>query len=118
MDETYLDSTEILVAESKKWRFSGKLPTSRWGLRGVSINNKIIIAGQCNNIKLKSLLYFLIIHDIKGGNSGSSKKGTPLNEVLEFRPQYEDWRQVSRLKYARRDHAMSVLKSFDKGRCV
>ena len=118
MDETYLDSTEILVAESKKWRFSGKLPTSRWGLRGVSINNKIIIAGQCNNIKLKSLLYFLIIHDIKGGNSGSSKKGTPLNEVLEFRPQSEDWRQVSRLKFARRDHAMSVLKSFDKGRCV
>ena len=55
MDETYLDSTEILVAGAKKWRFSGKLPTSRWGLRGVSINNKIIIAGQCtNNIKLKS----------------------------------------------------------------
>ena len=122
MEETYLDSTEILVAGAKKWRFSGKLPTSRWGLRGVSINNKIIIAGQCQSVP-KILNWnthniFCLIHDIKGGNSGSSKKGTPLNEVLEFRPQSEDWRQVSRLKHARRDHAMSVLKSFDKGRCV
>ena len=50
MDETYLDSTEILVAGAKKWRFSGKLPTSRWGLRGVSINNKIIIAGIVTKI--------------------------------------------------------------------
>ena len=42
--DKFLDTTELLVAGSSHWRFAGNLPTSRWGLRGVSVNNRIIIA--------------------------------------------------------------------------
>ena len=46
--DKFLDTTELLVDGSSHWRFAGKLPTSRWGLRGVSVNNRIIIAGSWN----------------------------------------------------------------------
>ena len=45
---TYLASTEILISGSDAWSQVGDLPTGPiYGLRGVSLNNKIIMTGKC-----------------------------------------------------------------------
>ena len=40
-----LDSTELLVAGAATWLTAGTLPSHRFGLRGVTLNNKIIMTG-------------------------------------------------------------------------
>ena len=40
------DSTELLVHGAAQWTRSGSLPSSRKGLRGASINNKVIVTGD------------------------------------------------------------------------
>ena len=45
---TYLASTEILISGSDTWTQVGDLPTGPiTALRGVSLNNKIIMTGKC-----------------------------------------------------------------------
>ena len=40
------DSTELLVHGAAEWIRSGSLPSPRKGLRGASINNKVIVTGD------------------------------------------------------------------------
>ena len=40
------DSTELLVHGAAQWTRSGSLPSPRKGLRGASINNKVIVTGD------------------------------------------------------------------------
>ena len=40
-----LASTELLVHGDTEWKMSGALPFGRSGVRGVSVNNKIVISG-------------------------------------------------------------------------
>ena len=42
----YLSSTELLVENSAKWIYSGELPTPREGLRGVNIDQRVIMTGN------------------------------------------------------------------------
>ena len=42
------DSTELLVHGAAQWTRSGSLPSTRKGLRGASINNKVIVTGGSN----------------------------------------------------------------------
>ena len=45
---TFLASTEILISGSDAWTHVGDLPTGPiFALRGVSLNNKIIMTGKC-----------------------------------------------------------------------
>ena len=46
----YLSSTEILTEGSQSWRIVGPLPNAVSGLRGVSINNRIIMTGNIETI--------------------------------------------------------------------
>ena len=41
-----LDSTELLVAGAATWLTAGTLPSHRFGLRGVTLSNKIIMTGH------------------------------------------------------------------------
>ena len=41
----FLSSTEIYVEDTTAWTYVGDLPVGMYGLRGVSLNNKIIITG-------------------------------------------------------------------------
>ena len=50
-----LDSTELLVAGAASWVTAGPLPSHRFGLRGVTLNNKIIMTGH-PSIPVVSLL--------------------------------------------------------------
>ena len=45
-DSSYLSSTEILVDGAVTWTEVGELPVSMYGLRGVSLNNKILMTGN------------------------------------------------------------------------
>ena len=40
------DSTELLVHGEAQWTRSGSLPSLRKGLRGASINNKVLVTGD------------------------------------------------------------------------
>ena len=42
---TSLDSTELLLPSATSWTTSGALPSPRSGLRGATLNNKIVITG-------------------------------------------------------------------------
>ena len=41
-----LSSTELLVETDSAWVLAGNLPTPRYGLAGVNIDQKILITGE------------------------------------------------------------------------
>ena len=47
----FLSSTELLVAASSAWTEARALPSPRSYHRGVSINNHVIVTGECGDIK-------------------------------------------------------------------
>ena len=42
----YLTSTELLVETASAWVYAGELPSIRSGLRGIKIDNKILMTGN------------------------------------------------------------------------
>ena len=42
---SYVASTEIMPASGSRWSFAGSLPSARYGLRGISLNNQIFMTG-------------------------------------------------------------------------
>ena len=42
----YFDSTELLVEGAASWTEAGPLPSTTSGLRGVSIDNSVIVTGR------------------------------------------------------------------------
>ena len=42
----YLASTELLQRGAAQWTAAGPLPSARFGLRGVSLHNTVIVTGQ------------------------------------------------------------------------
>ena len=41
----YLSSTELLVGTAPAWVFTGELPSPRFGLRGATIDNMVLMTG-------------------------------------------------------------------------
>ena len=52
-----LSSTELLVGTASAWVFTGELPSPRGGLRGVNIENKVLMTGG-NNYKIFRMFYW------------------------------------------------------------
>ena len=44
-DIVFLSSTELLVGTAPAWVFTGELPSPRWGLRGATIDNMVLMTG-------------------------------------------------------------------------
>ena len=42
-----LDSTELLLPSATSWSYSAALPSARGGLRGITLDNKVVITGTC-----------------------------------------------------------------------
>ena len=42
----WLSSTELLVETDSAWVLAGNLPTARYGLRAVNIDQKILVTGE------------------------------------------------------------------------
>ena len=53
-----ISSTETLVEGASAWKFIGELPVAMYGLRGVSLNNKILIIG---NIIIQKIFFIIIL---------------------------------------------------------
>jgi len=84
-----LDTTELLIEGAASWIISEKkLPTERFDLVGISINNRI----------------FMI-----GGVDESSSSSSYLDEVVEFDTDTEEWSLVENLREGKRFHAASVV---------
>ena len=96
------DSTELLVHGAAQWTRSGSLPSPRRGLRGASINNKVIVTGE----KLCSLSYNIIINS---GGYDASIHVDHLDDILQFEPESGEWLQIGTLKHKRSHHAVSVI---------
>ena len=45
-DGDWLSSTELLVETDSAWVLAGNLPTSRYALRAVNIDQKILVTGE------------------------------------------------------------------------
>ena len=50
--EQYLSSTEIHIMGSFHWQKVGDLPSPRYGLRGASIGNTVIVVGNILNMNI------------------------------------------------------------------
>ena len=56
----YLASTELLERGAAQWTEAGPLPSARFGLRGVSLHNTVIVTGQpIRGCGLYSLFVFI-----------------------------------------------------------
>merc|ERR1719300_2109085 len=85
----YLSSTEILALGDSSWKQSGSLPYEVYGVKGVSLNNKIL------------------------GTGGHDYFENDFDEVIEFDPKSEEWSQVGRMMVARSSHGISIVSAKD-----
>ena len=93
-------STEILVSGATSWTQVGDLPTVPiTGLRGASINNKIIMTGN------EYLVQFNFIYKYTGGVAASMT----YDYVLSFNNTDGSWAQVGNMRKPRGYHAVSVV---------
>merc|ERR1711973_761449 len=74
-----LSSTETLVEGGQAWNFQQTLPSGRYGLRGISLPNTVIMTGG----------YYY---------DGSSYY---YDDVLMFDPETSDWKKIGSMKTAR-----------------
>lgn len=51
----HLSSTELLVDNSDSWVLAGELPSPRSALKGVNIDNRVIMTGLSESRSLTSL---------------------------------------------------------------
>ena len=116
-----LSSTELLVGTVSAWVFTGELPSPRSGLRGVNIDNKVLMTGRgVGDWYLGSVEY------LKKKTNGACKylggyyyDGTSIfyDDIWEFDLLSGPWKLVDRMIQARDYHAVSVI-DFESELCV
>ena len=100
----HLDSTELLIEGATSWIISEKkLPTERFDLVGISINNRIFMIGTIEIAQCKNFLIYTVIV-----NRGSWFFGY-LDEVVEFNTDTEEWSLVENLREGKRLLAASAV---------
>ena len=50
-----LASTELLRQDASQWVYAGSLPSARWGLRGATLGDKLIMTGEMMMMMFKYL---------------------------------------------------------------
>jgi len=84
----FLSSTETLVEGGQAWFFQNPLPSGRYGLRGISLPDTVIMTGGFSN-------------------------NNYLDDVLVYDPWTSDWKKIGSLKTARSDHGASLVNRND-----
>ena len=111
-----LDSTELLVAGAATWLTAGPLASHRFGLRGVTLNNKIIMTGEVHSSIPDDCLQS--IQPFVGGRFSSSSWAAT-EDVLVFDADTAQWRRVGAMEERRGFHALSrVNYNTIKHHCV
>ena len=102
----HLSSTELLLPGASSWRLSGELPSARSGLRAVTLDNKIVVSGNCQ------LSYYEYTNLYVGGY-GYNFGDDYLNQILEFDQESGIWQPFGsgdvKMKMTRSSHAMTVV---------
>lgn len=97
-----LSSTEVLVQGAAQWMEVGSLPVATQGLRAVSFNNKILVAGEIM-LQLQRKYHF-----VSGGWANYTQ-----DSILQFDNLFMEWFQVGQLQAARSYHGLGVVNVKD-----
>ena len=100
-----LSSTEMFTEGQLGWTDVGPLPFAATLLRGVSLNNRIIMTGD--NFFLQ-----LLSQNVLPLPGGYTDKNT-LSSILSFDVNSLDWTQVGSMLMKRGGHGVSVVNSED-----
>ena len=106
--EDFLSSTEILYNGDPAWTTAGlgHLPAPANGLRGVSVDNNILVTGsQSSGILWTSSL---LLH-----SGGLTSSMSTLDETVMFNKQTQSWDTVGHLNKAISAHAASLVSLDD-----
>ena len=131
----YLSSTEMLIGEdATEWTWGAELPSRRIGLRGVSVANRFLLTGiggsEAKVLKITFLrhpyslvlfrnIYWWIYNILfrqKYFVAGGESNNKILDEVLMLTKDGKNWTQTT-MKYARENHAVSVVPEDIKNYC-
>lgn len=81
-----LDSCEINIVGTKYWSYTSPLPRPLENMRGVTLNNRVLMIGGQGSDNDRVILELVV-------NDESSS----------------EWREIARMQTSRRDHAVSVV---------
>ena len=106
----YLDSTELLLPGSGSWSLAtGLLPRPMAYMRVATVANTLYLTGRIVIILLVMMGRVLMLYP--GGYN--SPNPHYYDEILEFRPDTEDWSLAGRMLEARGWHAVSTINFED-----
>ena len=109
----YLDSTELLVPGSGSWRLAtGLLPRPMYHMGVATVANILYLTGRI----VIMILITIVMACIKlypGGLDSNNGYGGRYDEILEFRPDTEDWILAGHMTKARGGHAVSTINFED-----
>ena len=95
-----LDSCEMNTGGTSQWTYTTSLPRPFSGLRGVTLDNRVLMTGERSNfcnLRVKSVF-------VGGGHRDRDE----IWELVDG-----TWRQVATMLTARYDHAVSVIELAD-----
>ena len=108
-NQNNLDSTELLLPSATSWTYSAALPSPRYGLRGATLDNKVVITGTNSDTLVTA-------HDLRCyqynscDNIKHNAGGYPYtDDILEFNAEDGTWTRVGSMVISREDHAVSVI---------
>ena len=79
----YRDTTELFDTSAGSWRVvEGQLPAPMYGLRAVTVGNRVMAFGESQTLTIKQLLSMIL----QGGYTGDY-----LDTILEFDLESEKW---------------------------
>ena len=99
-----LRSTEVYRPSTGKWREvpGGALPWPRYGVRVVTLNNRVLLFGE----KIILICWPLIVCTYEGGGDSNWNKRA---EILEYSDERGKWIRVGEMSEKRSFHAASVV---------
>ena len=99
-----------MVEGSSSWTIAaGELPVAIYGLRAVSVNNRVLITGNqhCN----EAIISYNYYSNITGGLHFESVSYQ--DDVLEFRKEDQSWTRIGKMSVGRSSHGVSVVNAAD-----
>ena len=104
-----LRSTEMYEDQGFAWTLveSASLPWARFGLAGVTYNNRLFLLGTEFSNYFTVITGFII-------SGGTNKNGQPTSSILEFIPFNKTIVEVSSMTMPRYYHAVSLIENVDQ----
>ena len=109
-----ISSTEIFKLGDESWTQVGNLPLPAAGIRGASINNKIIMTGDFETYETELILNLVNLIKWTGGTyMDSQDKNHYSDHILKFVPITKTWEIVDHMKMKKYSHAVSSVQISD-----